>query len=154
MPSFDRPGIGRSTKTASGDHLGHFNFKIEIDGVVQAGFQEVSGLESETEVIEYKDGDDITVRKRPGRTKYSNLTFKRGFANTPEFWEWRRAVINGMTARKSGSVIVMNDAGEETMRYNFFEAWPCKWTGPALNANQGQHAIEQIELAVERWEKK
>jgi len=151
---FDRAGINKSTKTASGDHLGHFNFRIEIDGVVIGGFHEVNGLESETEVVEYKEGDDIIVRKRPGRTKYPNIVFKRGFANTSEFWEWRKKVIDGRTERKSGSIIVMNDAGEETMRYNFFEAWPAKWVGPSLNSNQGQHAVEEIHLVIERWEKK
>ena len=68
------------------DHIGNFNFKVEIEGVTQGAFKNVEGLDSETEVVEFQDGEDIVLRKRPGRTKYSNLTLKRGYINT-EFQE-------------------------------------------------------------------
>lgn len=135
------------------DHIGQFNFRIEIDGVTQAAFKACEGLDSETEIIEYQDGDDITLRKRPGRTKYSNIKLKRGYVSTEELWLWRKKVMDGKVDRKSGSVVLLNDNGQEIMRYNFFEAWPCKWTGFSLDGKGTDVAVEELEFVVERWER-
>ena len=80
------------------DHIGNFNFKVEIEGVTQGAFRNVEGLDSETEIVEYQDGDDIILRKRPGRTKYSNVILKRGYINSTELWDWRKEVIDGKVA--------------------------------------------------------
>ena len=135
------------------DHIGNFNFKVEIEGVTQAAFRNVEGLDSETEIVEYQDGDDIILRKRPGRTKYSNVTLKRGYINSTELWDWRKEVIDGKVSRKSGSIILCGDDGEEIMRYNFYEAWPCKWKGFTLDGKGTDVNVEEIELAVEKLEK-
>ncbi len=135
------------------DHIGNFNFLVEIEGVGQAEFKNVEGLDSETEIVEYQDGDDIILRKRPGRTKYSNITLKRGYINTTELWDWRKKVIEGKIERKSGSVILCADDGSEIMRYNFFEAWPSKWKGFTLDGKGTDVNVEEIELAVERVER-
>ncbi len=136
------------------DHIGQFNFKVEIEGVTQGAFRNVEGLDSETEIVEYQDGDDITLRKRPGRTKYSNITLKRGFVNSDELWQWRKKVVEGKLERKSGSVILMADDGQtEVCRYNFFEGWPCKWKGFSLDGKGGDVNVEEIELAVEKIER-
>ena len=137
----------------STDHIGHYNFKVEIEGVTQAAFKNVEGLDAETEVIEYQDGDDIQLRKRPGRTKYSNIVLKRGFIASEELWKWRETVIKGKVERKSGSIILCNDHGAEVMRYNFFEAWPAKWKGMQLDGKGTDVAVEEIELAVEKIER-
>ena len=110
-------------------------------------------MDSETEVIEYQDGEDIVLRKRPGRTKYSNLTLKRGYINTDELWKWRKAVIDGKVERKSGSVILCGDDGGEIMRYNFFEAWPSKWKGFTLDGKGTDVNVEEMELAIERLDR-
>jgi phage tail-like protein len=135
------------------DHIGNFNFKVEIEGVTVAGFRNVEGLDSETEVIEYQDGDDMTLRKRPGRTKFSNITLKRGYVSTMELWDWRKKVMDGVLERKSGFVLLCDDAGGTIMRYNFFEAWPCKWKGFTLDGKGTDVNVEEIELAVERIER-
>jgi len=135
------------------DHIGHYNFKVEIEGVTQAAFKNVEGLDAETEVIEYQDGDDIVLRKRPGRTKYSNIVLKRGYVASDELWRWRETVIKGKVERKSGSIILCNDTGNEVMRYNFFEAWPAKWKGMQLDGKGTDVAVEEIELAVEKLER-
>jgi phage tail-like protein len=135
------------------DHIGNFNFKVEIEGVTQGAFKNVEGLDSETEIVEYQDGDDIILRKRPGRTKYSNLVLKRGYINTDELWTWRKAVIDGKVERKSGSIILCADDGTEIMRYNFFEAWPCKWKGFTLDGKGTDTNVEEMELAIEKLER-
>lgn len=135
------------------DHIGQFNFRLEIDGVTQAGFRNVEGLDSETEVIEYQDGDDMILRKRPGRTKYSNIVCKRGYVATEDLWEWRKKVMDGKVERKPVSIILLNDNGGEIMRYNGFEAWPCKWKGYSLDGKGADVAVEEIEFVVERWDR-
>ncbi len=135
------------------DHIGQFNFKVEIEGVTVGAFRNVEGLDSETEVVEYQDGDDIILRKRPGRTKYTNVVFKRGYVNTDELWQWRKKVIDGVVERKSGSVILCADDGSEIMRYNFFEGWPCKWKGFSLDGKGNDVTVEEVELAVEKIER-
>ncbi|MFX0210796.1 MAG: phage tail protein [Candidatus Hodarchaeota archaeon] len=137
----------------SDDHIGNHNFKVEIVGVTQAAFMDVEGLESKTVVVEFSDGDSICVRKRPGLNSCSNIILKRGFINTDELWNWRKKVIDGMVERKDGSIIICDDSGIEIMRYNFFEAWPCRWSLSALRANESKDLVEEIELAVERIER-
>jgi phage tail-like protein len=135
------------------DHIGNFNFKVEIEGVTTGAFRNVEGLDSETEIVEYQDGDDIILRKRPGRTKYSNITLKRGYVNSTDLWEWRKNVIEGKVQRKSGSVILCDDSGSEIMRYNFFEAWPSKWKGFTLDGKGTDVNVEEIEIVAEKIER-
>ena len=135
------------------DHIGAYNFKIEINGVTVGAFRNAEGMDSETEVIEYQDGDDIVLRKRPGRTKYNDITLKRGYTSSDELWRWRKTVMDGKVERKDGSIILCNDNGDEIMRYNFYEAWPVKWKGFTLDGKGADVAVEEISLALERWER-
>lgn len=135
------------------DHLVNSKFKVEIEGVTTAAFAAFDGLESTTDVVEYTDGDDLSVRKRPGRTRYANIVLRRGYTNTKELWDWYKAVIDGKVERKAGSVILCGDDGKEIMRYNFFEAWPCRWKGLELDAGKTGALIEELEIAVERVER-
>lgn len=135
------------------DPYGGFNFLVEVDGVTVAGFSECSGLDTETDIIEYRNGDeDITVRKLPGLKKFTNITLKRGFTESTELWEWRKKVMDGQTERQTGSIVLLNEAREEALRYNFREGWPSKWQGPALNAASSEVAIETLEIACEAIE--
>jgi len=132
------------------DPYSAFNFLVEIDGVTVAGFSECSGLTTETDVIEYRNGsEDITVRKLPGLKKFTNINFKRGFTDSRELWEWRTKVMDGRTERQSGSIVLLNEARDPVLRWNFREGWPTKWSGPTLNAKNNEVAIEELEIAVE-----
>jgi len=137
------------------DYIGQFNFSVEIENVTAGRFKSVDGLDSETEIIEYQDGDDMLLRKRPGRTKYSNIILKRGYADKGmlELWEWRKKVMDGVVERKSGSVILCDDTNEPICRYNFFEAWPCKWKGFTLDGKGTDAMVEEMEICVERIER-
>ena len=80
------------------DPYGQFNFLIEIDGVVRGGFSEASGLTTDTNVIEYREGNEThgTVRKLPGLIKYNNIVLKRGWTQDKKLWDWRKNVIDGL----------------------------------------------------------
>jgi phage tail-like protein len=132
------------------DPYSAFNFLVEIDGITVAGFSECSGLSTETDPIEYRNGNEnITVRKLPGLVKYSNITLKRGFTQAKELWEWRKKVLDGKTERKSGSVVLLDEGRNEALRCNFVEAWPRKWEGPTFNAKNNEVAIETLEIVHE-----
>jgi len=140
--------------------FGNFNFLLEIQGVISdtrvivGGFKAVSGMDSETEVIEFKQGNDMVVRKKPGRTTYANIVLERGYTATDDLWQWRKNIEDGKIDRRSGSIIILdNDGQTEVARYNFFEAWPAKWYVPDMDADKSAMAIEKVELAVEKIER-
>jgi phage tail-like protein len=148
-----RESLKGSTKTQGDFNLAH-RFTMEIDGVAIGGVHTIEGLEHEHEVVEYHDGDEGTTRFRPGRTKQGRCKIVRDFSATKEFFNWRKTVTDGKVERKSVSIILLNDAGEEAMRYNLHECWPIKYHGPALNARNSSHATEAIEIAFELFEMK
>lgn len=139
--------------TRSDDPLASYNFIVDIQGI-KAGFSEVGGLSTETDIVEYRNGDEEpTVRKLPGKRKYANISLKRGFTpNGKDLWQWRLSVINGKTQRYSGTITLLDEGRKEAMVWKFYEAWPSKWAGPAFNAKNNDVAIEEMDLAVEGLE--
>ena len=137
------------------DHIPNSNFKVEIEGVDAGSFTEVDGLESAIEVEEYADGDDLTVHKRPGRATYCNIILRRGFtfpSHGSVLFNWYKDAVNGQYSRKSLSIIILDNAANEIMRYNVFEAWPCRWRFGALSALGNGTIVEEIEIAIEKIE--
>lgn len=131
-----------------------YNFLVEIDGITRAGFRECSGLDTTQDPIDYREGNqDLTTRKLPGLVKYSNITLKWGITNDAELWDWRKLVMDGKIERKNGSIVLMDDTGEEQLRWNFREGWPSKWSGPSFNATGNEVAVENLEITHEGVEK-
>jgi phage tail-like protein len=151
------PPVTRPPETERYPYPSYY-FRVSVtdvdDGTTVSGsFSEVSGLSVEVTPIEYRDGiDEKTVRKVAGLAKYGNLTFKRGVSGHVGFWNWIRDGMNGDVRREEGSVTLLNEDGEEVMRWNFRNAWPTKYTGPGFNAKNNEIAIEALEVAVERLE--
>jgi phage tail-like protein len=136
------------------DPYGQFNFQIEISGIVVGGFSEVSGLTTDSNMIEYRDGNEKfgTVRKLPGLIKYSNIVLKRGWTRDRSLWEWRKKVLDGKTSRTHGSIVLLDESRTVALRWNFREGWPSKWEGPGLNGKTSEVAIEMLEIAHEGLE--
>ncbi len=127
-----------------------YNFLVEIDGIIQAGFQECSGVDTSTDPIDYREGTDPNhVRKLTGLNKFTAITLKRGITDSSELWQWRLTVMQGAAQRRNGSIVLLDDTGTERLRWNFFQAWPSKWTGPSFNATGNTVAVETLELTHE-----
>ena len=128
-----------------------FNFLVELDGIAQASFTECSGLGSTTEVIENREGgDNVTVRKLPGKTSYSDISLKWGSTASIELWEWRLQIVQGNVLRKNGSIVAFDLANStEVARWNFDRAWPTKWEASAFTAKGSEILIETLVLAHE-----
>jgi phage tail-like protein len=135
------------------DHYTGMRFRVEIDGVTQGAFTAVEGLEVSVDVVTFADGDGTVERKRPGRARYANIVLKRGFVNSPELWNWFHSVLDGDVERKSGSIMLLADDRTELTRYNFFDAWPCRWKSFTLDAAVSDTLVEELEIAVERIER-
>ena len=133
-----------------------FQFSVEIDGVTNARFQEVGGIDATTDVVEYREGGDILgTRKFPGQTKHSNLSLKRGYTDDTQLFKWFEDVMTGRTEkiRRNISIIQLDMAGQEVLRWNLFQAFPVKYVAPAFNAKGNDLAIETLEVAYERIER-
>ena len=136
------------------DPYKNFKFLVEIDGITQAGFSECSGFGSSVEIIEYREGGEAgAVRKLPGLTKFSNITLKRGVTDSRELQDWHLSAINGELVRRNGSVILLDDAGQERVRWNFSNAWVSRFEGPDFIAKGNDVAIETLTICCERLER-
>lgn len=140
------------------DPLVGYHFHVEIDGISQAQFKECSGLESSSEVIEYKEANKsgvTVVRKQPGALKYSDIVLKRGVTDVMELWDWRKQVEQGKVndARKNGSIVLYNQSDSEVARWNFVDGWPSKLSGPQANADGNEVALEELTITHEGLER-
>jgi phage tail-like protein len=133
----------------------NFNFLVEIDGIARAAFHECSGLDSSIDIIEHREGGTITPTKLPGAVKYSNIVLKRGVTDDVQLYDWHRQWATGDPAakRQSGAIVLLDRRGDESVRWNFREAWPAKWNGPDFTAEGNDVAIETLELAHEGIER-
>lgn len=133
------------------DPYQQFNFLVEIDGVTRAGFTECSGMTTDTDAIDYREGADKTlnVRKLSGLRKYTNIVLKRGYTQDKSLWTWRKKIINGEMERRSASIILKDEARNDVLRWNLREVWINKWESGPFNAKTNDVAIETIELVHE-----
>lgn len=133
------------------DPYANYNFLLEIGGITRAGFAECTGLNAETNVIEYREGNEgfLTLRKLPGLEKYGNVTLKHGVSQDSEVFEWHKTVFDGDIRREAMSIVLLDERRREAKRWNLREAWPAKWVGPDFKANANEIAFETVELCHE-----
>jgi phage tail-like protein len=123
-------------------------FAVEIGGVVMATFSECGGLQGEVEVYEYQEGgQNDFVHRLPGRTKWTNISLKRGMTDCPELHTWYDDALHGKVTRQDCAVVIYNHAGTAIRRWTIRAAYPVKWVGPQLKAGASEVAIETLELA-------
>ena len=136
-------------------YAGH-QFEIVINGIsddgtaVKGSFAECSGLEVMMDPIEYRNrSENFTVRKIPELKKFTNIVLKRGIIGDLTLWNWILEGMNGTVHRTEGSVVLLDEAKNEVMRWHFKRGWPSKCTGPSLNAKNNEIAMETLEIAHE-----
>ncbi len=137
------------------DPLVAFKFGLEIEGKLSGYFTSVSGIGSESEVIEHKivnpDTGETIIQKLPGRLTWTEVTLKRGVTSSIDIWAWRQEVVDGNIedARTNCSIIAYNQANEEIARWNFENAWPSKVTGPEMDAGGQDYMVEEVTIVHE-----
>jgi phage tail-like protein len=131
-------------------------FLLEIDGIKQAGFSEVTIPDTSSDPVEYREGnEDTTVRKLPALTKYGNVTLKWGTTDSLELYNWRKLVMQGKMkdARKNVAIILQDEEGKAAARWEFKQAWPSKYSSPSLSGKGNDVAIETLEIVHEGMER-
>ena len=136
-------------KNVGADHIGAYNFTVEIEGIQAGYFKGVDGLSTEMEVIEYQDGDDLTLRKRPGRAKYGDITLKKGYVVTPDLQKWFEDVQNGNVSRKTITVKLLDNTGKDVQTWVAYETWPSKWKVNGFDGKGNDVVTEEITFVVE-----
>src|SRR5260370_25389396 len=114
-----------SALAASKDRLLGFRFAVEIEGLVTAGFSDVTGLHGEIEVQQYREGGvNAYMLQRAGPVKYTaNLGLKKGIlSDSRELWNWYCDVAQGKVERKNVSVVLLDEQGSEKLRWNLLNA--------------------------------
>ncbi|MFT4925255.1 MAG: phage tail-like protein [Phenylobacterium sp.] len=135
-----------------------FHFEVQWSGGGEgmvSSFQEISGLDVESQVIEYRAGDEKTFStvKMPGLVKNSNVTLKKGiFAKDNKFFDWYKTIKMNTVPRTTVTISLLNEDHSPTMIWKLFNAWPTKVTGTDLKADGNEVAVETIELAHEGLE--
>jgi phage tail-like protein len=74
---------------------------------------------------------------------------KRGISGDIDFWNWILAGMQGKVKRAEGSIVLLDEKRQEVLRWNFRRGWPCKFTGPGLNATNNEIAMETVEICHE-----
>ena len=129
--------------------LPKFHFQVDWGGV-RIGFTEISGLDVETEVIEYRDGalPEYSKMKIPGMQKFGNVTMKRGvFKSDNDYFKWWNTVSLNTVERRDVTVSLLNESHEPVMVWKIKNAWPAKIASTDLKSDGNEIAIESIELA-------
>jgi phage tail-like protein len=148
------PDSGYTARMPAGDREDPFNatrFVVEIDGIPTLAFLAVSGIGADVAVADFRPGSDKVsgARKLPGESTFTNIVLKRGMTSDLSLWRWMQETLDGKLKRKNMSVVLLDDAGQEVLRFNFRDAWPVRWSGPNLNGETGDVAIETLEITHE-----
>ncbi len=128
-----------------------FSFRVDWGGT-NIGFSEVTGLNIEVQIIEYRDGlnPEYSSTKMPGLKKYGNITLKRGvFASDNEYYDWVKAIKMNKPERRDISISLLDEESNPVMKWTILNAWPTKLTSPDLKASGNEAAIESVEIAHE-----
>lgn len=130
------------------DPYSGFRFRVEIQGLQVGGFTQISGLDREVQLEDFREGglNDYT-HKLVTVTKYQNLSLKRGICDALELWQWHQDVINGKIERRTVSVVLTDPDGNAKWRWIFEKAYPVKWSGGELNASTSAVFVESVEFA-------
>lgn len=133
-------------------------FWVEIGGTYEGLFTECTGLTSEVEVEEVKEGGQMGyIHRLPGRVKsFPNLVLKRGLA-TSDLWDWYcRVSSGGKGAFQRQNLMIALKGGNDLalVRWEVIEALPIKWSGPSFKSTGGELAVEAVEFIHNGFQRK
>lgn len=142
--------------TLRNNPYGAFNFLVSLgtgdETSVIAGFSDVSGLGTEINYSEYRNGNDAvnTVRKVPNTFKQEDVTLKRGLIGSTDLFQWVKEVREGADRRRSVTITLLDEARNPVSAFKLLNAQPKKWVGPTLAAKGGgEVAMEELHLTHE-----
>jgi phage tail-like protein len=132
--------------------LPKFYFSVALGDDKSVNFQEVDGLDSETQVIEYRHGNSPVFYpiKMPGLGRVSNVTMRKGiFVNDAKFWDWYNEIKMNTIKRRTVVISLLDETGAPKRTWTLNNAWPTKITGTDLKSEGNEVAVESVEVAYE-----
>jgi phage tail-like protein len=141
------------------DPIVAFRFALEIEGKLSGYFTNVSGIGSDSELVEEKIVDSETgetlTRYVPGRTIWTPITLRRGVTSNIDVWKWRKDVVDGKIAdaRTNCSIIALSRDNKPVARWNFVNAWPKTVTGPEMDSGGAEFMVEEMTIIHEGAER-
>ncbi|WP_294606294.1 phage tail protein [uncultured Bacteroides sp.] len=132
--------------------LPSFYFKVSVTDVGDISCSEVSGLETEYDMIEYRAGDSpiFTKQKMPGMRKTSDVTLKKGvFKDDKAMWDWINGIKLNTIKRATVTISLLDESGNPVKTWELTNAWPKKITVEGFKADGNTAAIETLILAHE-----
>jgi phage tail-like protein len=132
---------------ARNDPYHGFRFLVEFDQVQHGGFSRAKGLSRETKIEPRREGGvNDFEHKLATLTTYGNLILERGLADD-YLWSWHEEVVDGRITRRTVTIVIRDEAGQEVWRWLIEAAFPVKWSGTDLDAASSQVLVESVELA-------
>ncbi|MBD3381649.1 MAG: hypothetical protein GF404_05565 [candidate division Zixibacteria bacterium] len=134
------------------DHNISIFFAVEIDGIAEAYFTEVTGMSLKRNVVEYHEGgDNSSPRYFPGHAVQSEIVLSRGMISSNSLFKWLYDSIesNEPVDRKSGSIILYNDNMDVIKRWNFRRAFPVSWKTRGLSTDITKLMVESLTIIHE-----
>lgn len=133
--------------------LPKFIFEVDFGTTVpKVLFTEISGLDVEAQLIEYRGGNSkqFSTVKMPGIAKFSNITLKKGvFKSDAAFHDWQRQAVSNTAGKTTVTIRLLDEAGKPVIVWILLNARPVKITGTDLKADANEVAVESIELVHE-----
>jgi phage tail-like protein len=140
-----------SAQSAATWPLVKFSFQVKWDDK-ELIFQEVTGLSSETQVIEYRGGSSkvYSTVKMPGIQKFGNITLKKGiFKGDTALWDNYNLIKMNTLKRSTILISLLDESNAVAMSWTLLNAFPCKITVTDMKSDANEVAVETMELAHE-----
>jgi phage tail-like protein len=132
--------------------LPKFYFSVQLGDDKDVTFQEVDGLDSETQIIEYRHGNSPVFYplKMPGLGRVGNVTMRKGiFVGDNKFWTWYNEIKLNTIKRRTVVISLLDETGQAKRTWTLNNAWPTKITGTDLKSEGNEVAVESIEIAYQ-----
>lgn len=140
-----------SAQSAATWPLVKFSFQVKWDDA-ELIFQEVTGLSSETQVIEYRGGSSkvYSTVKMPGIQKFGNVTLKKGiFKGDKALWDKYNLIKMNTYKRSTILISLLDESNAVAMSWTLLNAFPSKITVTDMKSDANEVAVETMELAHE-----
>ncbi len=132
--------------------LRNYNFAVQIDGMDELHFSEVTGLSVEVQAILFRSGTDLGTGAKvlPGRISYEPVSLERGLARDLALWEWLSTIEGGQTDMRNVTISVLDEEHEPAIAFRLTSAWPSRLQLGRLDGLGNGVAIEKLTLTYER----
>ena len=133
------------------DPFRSYRFSVEIDGITEAYFTEITGIEASYDIMYFMTGDIDNSTSLPGLVRNTNITLKQGTTDNMEIFEWFKGEpgMAGAVERKDVTIKAVDDQQAELAVWTFYDAWPCRYVVSDFNASESAVVIETLEMAYE-----